>query len=475
MSAATLLERPAAEAEPTQWRLSRYLAASAPVGAQAVRMLYATRTTRSVLVRDDDWQLLQQGRLDALPAELLSTLQAAKVLVPVAEDERAAVVNHNKTRIAEDRSLYLGISPSANCQLGCDYCGQEHENHRMDEALMQGVLNKALHKLAERPGYRHMQIGWFGGEPLLGIAVIRALSPRLQALAREHQLSYRAQMATNGLALTPKLFFELVQQHAVKAFDITLDGAREYHDQRRVTKEGKPSFDRIFNNLRGIAADPRFAGSGVALSIRCNVDGRNHEGTRALLEQLQQADLLRHFHFYTAPVHSWGNDAHLASLGQQQYAAFELELLGRLIDTGRAPSLLPQALKPVVCMSVKQEAELVDSYGQSYNCTEISQVPAYKEVRFYRLGKVQPSAAAAATAPAPAPRPFADWNDRILAGEVPCHNCRILPICGGKCPKLWTEGISPCPPIKHNLEERLLLEMVRLQRRGQLVQGSRSA
>lgn len=455
--------KPAATPMPA-WRLSRYLAASEPVGPQAVRMLYATRTARSVLLRDADWQLLQQGQLEQLPAELLAALQTAKVLVPAGEDERAAVVNYNKQRIASDRTLYLGVSPSANCQLGCDYCGQRHENHRMDEALMQGVLDKAEHKLAERSGYQHLQIGWFGAEPLLGIAAIRSLSPRLQALARAHRLSYRAQMATNGLALTSKLFFELVQEHAVKAFDITLDGAREFHDRRRVTKDGRPSFDRIFANLRDIAADARFAACGAVVSIRCNVDGRNHEGTRALLEQLQEADLLGRFHFYTAPVHSWGNEAHLASLGQQQYAAFELELFNRLIDTGHAPSLLPQRLKPVVCMSVKQEAELVDSYGQAYNCTEISQVPAYQEVRFYRLGEL----GAARAAPAPAARPFADWNDRILAGEVPCHNCRILPICGGKCPKLWTEGISPCPSIKHNLEDRLLLELVRLKRQGQL-------
>jgi len=455
------------------WRLSHYLAVSAPVGRQAVRMVYATRTARSLLIQDADWRCVQQGQWDELPQELLEALQTTKVLVRADEDERAAVVNHNKRHIANDRTFYLGVSPSANCQLGCDYCGQEHENRRMDEAVMQGVLSKAQHKLAERSGYRHMQIGWFGAEPLLGIAVLRALTPRLQALAAERGMSYGAQMATNGLALTPRLFFELVQQHGVRAFDITLDGAREFHDQRRVTKEGGPSFDRIFNNLQGIAADPRFAGCGATLSIRCNVDGRNQDGTRALLDALKEAGLLGRFQFYTAPVHSWGNDAHLASLGQQQYAEFELELFGRLIDAGHAPSLLPLRLKPVVCMSVKEEAELVDSYGQSYNCTEISQVPAYQTVRFYRLGAVQP--APQPVAPAPAARPFADWNDRILAGAVPCHNCRILPICGGKCPKLWTEGISPCPSIKHNIEERLLLELARLQRQGRLSQRSQHA
>ncbi len=448
-------------------RVSRYLAISPAVGRRAFRMVYSTRSARSALVSDEDWTQVQQGHCEALPEALRQSLLEHKILVPESEDEQALVIAHNKAAIRDDDMLYLGISPSANCQLGCDYCGQQHENKRMDDEVMQGVMRRAEQKLARRQGYQRLQIGWFGAEPLLGLASIRSLTPRLQALAREHQLDYSAQMATNGVALTPKLFFELVEQHRVMAFDITLDGAREYHDRRRVTKDGRPSFDTILNNLRGIAADPRLAGCGASVFIRCNVDTRNHEGTLALVEVLREHDLLRHFRFYTAPVHSWGNDAHLGSLSQQRYAEFELELMARLIEAGQAPSLLPKALKPIVCMSVREEAELIDPYGEAFNCTEISQVPAYKEVRFYRLDDVrQPPA------PVARPRPFADWNDRIQAGEVPCHSCRILPICGGKCPKHWTDGISPCPSIKHNIESRLTLEMVRLNRQGRLVNRS---
>jgi uncharacterized protein len=448
-------------------RASHYLAVSPAVGRRAFRMVYSTRSARSLLMSDADWADVQHGRIDQLPSALKTALVEHKILVPAHEDERALVVAHNKASIKSDDMLYLGIAPSANCQLGCDYCGQKHENRRMDDPIMQGVLKRAEHKLAQRGGYKRLQIGWFGAEPLLGIASIRTLTPRLQALAAEHRLAYSAQMATNGVALTPKLFFELVEQHRVMAFDITLDGAREFHDQRRVTKDGRPSFDTILNNLKGIAADPRFASCGAWISIRCNVDGRNHDGTIALVETLREQDLLRHFRFYTAPVHSWGNDAHLESLSQQRYADFEVDLLGRLIDAGQSPSLVPKALKPIVCMSVREEAELIDPYGEAFNCTEVSQVPAYQEVRFYRLDDVRKPAISP-----PKARPFSDWNDRILAGEVPCHSCRILPICGGKCPKHWTEGISPCPSIKHNIEARLTLEMVRLNRQGRLVNRS---
>jgi len=451
-------------------KISRYLAVSPAVGRRAFRMVYSTRSARALLVSDADWSDVQQGHLSQLPAALRQAMTEHKILVPAEEDERSQVIAYNKAAIAADDLLYLAIAPSANCQLGCDYCGQQHENRRMDDSIMRGVLQRAQEKLKRRACTRHFQIGWFGGEPLLGMANIRIMTPQLQELARQHQLIYSAQMATNGVALTPRLFFELVQQHQVMAFDITLDGAQADHDRRRVTKDGRPSFKRILNNLKGIAADPRFADCGARISIRCNVDSRNHEGTLTLLDTLIAHDLLRHFQFYTAPVHSWGNDAHLTSLSQQQYADFEVDLLARLMNAGHAPRLLPKTLTPIVCMSLRPDAELTDPYGETFNCTEISQVPAYKEVRFYRLGELgQPAPVA------PRERPFGDWNDRILAGDVPCHNCRILPICGGQCPKKWLEGISPCPSIKHNIESRMTLEMVRLNRQNGLIHSHETA
>ena len=50
-----------------------------------------------------------------------------------------------------------------------------------------------------------------------------------------------------------------------------------------------------------------------------------------------------------------------------------------------------------------------------------------------------------------------NFNERIRQGEYPCSTCRMLPVCGGACPKSWLEGIEPCPSAKSNVEQRLLL------------------
>jgi hypothetical protein len=50
-----------------------------------------------------------------------------------------------------------------------------------------------------------------------------------------------------------------------------------------------------------------------------------------------------------------------------------------------------------------------------------------------------------------------NFNSRVAQGEYPCSSCRMLPVCGGACPKKWLEGFEPCPSAKRNIKERLLL------------------
>jgi uncharacterized protein len=49
------------------------------------------------------------------------------------------------------------------------------------------------------------------------------------------------------------------------------------------------------------------------------------------------------------------------------------------------------------------------------------------------------------------------FNERVGRGEYPCSSCRMLPVCGGACPKSWLEGYEPCPSALYNIEDRLLL------------------
>jgi uncharacterized protein len=445
------------------FKLSRYLVASDSIAKNSYRMLFSTRTTGTLLIRETVYQELLDGLFERIETTLFERLQKVMIVVPANENELDSVIADNKRAIVESTVLYTAVAPSADCQLGCDYCGQTHSKEKMNNATHDKVLARIERKLRASGSFKKIRIGWFGAEPLTGLKSIYAMSARLKKMADDYCCTYGAQMVTNGLALTPDVYFNLATECGVDDFEITLDGAQKSHDARRYTKRGHASFGLIMKNLVAIVHDPRFNRQQAQITIRCNVDSRNHASTTELIDFLEAQGVLDKVNFYTAPVHSWGNDAHREALNQQSYADFEIDVFSRLLGKKIEISVLPEKAQKIVCMSLQKDAELIDSFGDVYNCSEISQVAAYKEVKIYKLDHLDNQGA-----PLLSERPFSHWNDDIRIGKVPCHHCRILPICGGACPKLWGEGISPCPPIKENIEQRLILQMVTLKQKGML-------
>jgi uncharacterized protein len=416
------------------------------VDRQAKRIVFATRTAEMLLIDDGGWRLAEAGRFAELPDELRATLVELELLVPAGEDELKTVLDRNRLAAREDDVLPLVIQPTAFCQLGCGYCGQEHSARWLNARHQADLLARLTTKLAARP-MRRLDVCWFGAEPLSGINVIRSLTPRLKALAASHGCEYSATMVTNGLALTEEVAAEIINEHEIRTLTISLDGTAEYHNARRHRKNGRPTFDTIFANVTALA---RREDLDATIVIRTNVDRRNCDGVLPLLRALADAGVQRRIRYYVMPIHSWGNDAHLRSLTPDEFAAREIEWFCAMTEQGFPLGIIP-SLKPVVCLAVHPLGELVDANGTIFNCTEVSYVPTYGTPNRFEVGHLSGREE-------PEKRLLlADFNDRVERAEYPCASCRMLPVCGGACPKSWLEGQSPCPSAKYNIEERLLL------------------
>ncbi|MEO1430786.1 MAG: radical SAM protein [Cyanobacteria bacterium J06633_8] len=410
------------------------------------RVIFATRTAEVRIIDDNSWQLLETGNFEELPSEILFDLVDIELIVPVEEDELKTILARNDAATLDDTDLYMVVQPTASCQLGCHYCGQQHTSKMMSQEDQERFLERVRSKL-ETKKFESLSIGWFGAEPLVGLPVMRNLTPKLQALAENFGCSYNPKIVTNGLALTEKIATEIVNELSVSAIEITLDGIAEFHDLRRMQKNGLPTFDKIFQNVVALARREDFD---IELSIRCNVDRQNYESVSLLLQKLASEGIQDRISFYVAPIHSWGNDAHTRSLSKQEFADWEINWFGEMIELGFNTGLVP-SLQPVVCMAVDSNAELVDSYGNIFNCSEVSFVPTYGTPNEYAIdhlsGKKMPGSR----------ERLSNFNEKVRQGEYSCSTCPMLPVCGGACPKSWLEGIEPCPSAKHNIEHRLLL------------------
>jgi uncharacterized protein len=443
-----------------QQKLSHYTIITDPLNSRQDRVIFSTRSAQASIIKKNIYEALIEGRFEELDATDYDTMITNKVIVPADENELLEIITQNKEHIGSEEILYEVIQPSAMCQLGCDYCGQAHTKNYISNSLYDNLISRIREK-AGRKKYRGMYIGWFGGEPLMGLKQIRELTPLLKELAAEFDMPYASKIVTNGLSLKENIFVELVNELKVDHIEVTLDGIAPYHDKRRITKyEGGATFNIIFQNLLDIFNRPDFFDFNCQISLRCNVDERNEDGVSPLIQLLAEHNLQEKIaYFYPIGVYSWAqNEAHKKSMTKEEFAEKEIGWLMELIEYGFNVNLLPGRVKQV-CLSVSPSSEMYDAYGNIYNCTEVSYTPVY-EGSDYVIGNLKfPKETYSKK------RMLTDWNDEVLAGKFPCHTCKMLPVCGGACPKSWHEDMRACPPNKFNIKDKLTLSYIVSQKK----------
>ena len=248
-------------------------------------LVFSTRTEQMRVIKLEDWDFLQKNNINAVDEKIVEELNKIKVLVPSDEDEFVTITKENVDRDEYDKSLYTTIMVTANCPFGCDYCGQKHSSQLLDLESQNLLVGRLEEKLKEKK-FRALHIGWFGGEPILGIDVINNLSPILQKLAETYGVIYKAQITTNGYLLTNDVIKNLIILHNISEFCITLDGVGEVHDKRRCLKSKAPTFKVVYENLQNLIRFSRTLQKKIDITVRCNVDIRNENSAIELARSL---------------------------------------------------------------------------------------------------------------------------------------------------------------------------------------------
>jgi uncharacterized protein len=410
------------------------------------RLLFSTRTAQYRVVGEREWRAIEQGRFDGLPQFVVEDLVRSEFLAPAEENELATILGRNRAAAEDSRSLYQVVQPTAACQMGCGYCSQIHRARALSPEHQDQFLQRVEARL--RVGrFERLKIGWFGAEPLLGLAVMRRMSPKLRELAELHDCEYEAKIVTNGLLLDADVSTELVESHCVRSIEVTIDGPAEFHDRSRPLKGGQATQRRVFDNFVALAARDDLD---VRLSLRCNVGRANADGVDELLRSIAEAGVQARIHFYAAPIHAWGNDADQQGLTPDEFAAREVGWMALAAELGFPVAVLPERAE-ILCLATMPQGELVDANGGLFQCTEVSYLAAYGPDHEYARGRLESPAALDGTERAHA------WSREVESGATPCAQCPMLPVCGGGCPKLWREGHEPCPSAKRNIRLRLLL------------------
>lgn len=271
----------------------------------------------------------------------------------------AAALNEEILESLRTDFMHLTVMPTEKCNFRCTYCYEDFVRGAMSATTVEAVKRLISSRW---PDLRHLHISWFGGEPLNASRIVFDIMDHV-ARTRPSNCAVVSDMTTNAFNLRREMLEKLVGS-GVTAYQITLDGASQDHDSRRLQANGQGSFERIWQNL--IAA--RASDLDFAIMLRVHVDRHTLARLPAFLAQLADAfgDDPR-FSVFVRPIARLGgvNDARLAVLGRRQR-----EALDGLMAQGEARGLrIVGRDAPRVCYAAKPNALVIRSDGTLAKCT----------------------------------------------------------------------------------------------------------
>lgn len=266
--------------------------------------------------------------------------------------------------------LHLIVMPTEACNFRCVYCYESFRLRRMEPGVVQGI--KGL--LSRRaPGLRWLQIGWFGGEPLLARDIMEDVLDHVAGLRNEHPaMRFASDATTNAWELTP-VVLERLARRGLTRFQVAFDGPREWHDRKRVRPGGRPTFERVWGNL----AACRGSSANFRMMVRLHVSAENLDSMGIFLDEYQRefgSD--PRFELYIRGLSRLGgpNDAALPVLEERE---------GRRIIEGlrreaaaRAIRLADMGPEAAVCYAARANSFLIRADGRVNKCTVALEHPS---------------------------------------------------------------------------------------------------
>ena len=137
-----------------------------------------------------------------------------------------------------------------DCNLRCRYCFAGAGAFGGDRSLMSlETGKKALDFLFDASGsIQHVEVDYFGGEPLMNFPVVRELILYGEAESARRGKVLKQTLTTNGVLLNKEVL-DFLNLHDV-ALVLSLDGRREVHDRMRPTAGGQGSYDIVLPHFK---------------------------------------------------------------------------------------------------------------------------------------------------------------------------------------------------------------------------------
>lgn len=238
-------------------------------------LFYLTKKASTILLKETVYKSISDGTISLPDKETLSILG---FLVNDINEEKKSMLHFLDKINSKNTHFNLIVVMNLDCNLSCLYCfesamkGKFCMSQETADLLVDFIKNSFTHDK------KSFNLDFYGGEPLLSVELIKCISKRLQAFAKDRNVDYTFTLVTNGTLFTRKTAGGLASL-GLKGVKITLDGPKENHDRYRPFKSGKSSFDKIIKNIKETCEI-------IKIGIGGNFNKENYKGFPILLDYL---------------------------------------------------------------------------------------------------------------------------------------------------------------------------------------------
>ncbi|HEY2028237.1 MAG TPA: radical SAM protein, partial [Myxococcales bacterium] len=232
-------------------QLSRFVVAYKDV-RPGEHVLYSVLDDRYVGVDDPTLKALDRWRQGSTPSDTVeretqdALLEDGFLVRSRDEDDLRLRAHLDRASDGVPGTLFVTLMPTLQCNLACNYCFQKDfpaftkMSSPTEDATLEWIL-----RLVDERGLSDLQVHYFGGEPTTRKDFCLRSAKILGSAMRARGGRFAWQMTTNGVLLDLP-FAKEMESYGQGQYKITLDGDKESHDQERVYRDGRGSFDQIF-------------------------------------------------------------------------------------------------------------------------------------------------------------------------------------------------------------------------------------
>lgn len=402
------------------------------------------------LVKAEEHEKLQQlKRGEALgDQEFIQYLRDRGYLYDNEQDEQGRLQTRwpEFEEALQETAPQVLLVPTYACNLACPYCYQNGIKEKT-QLMTKEVADAFFEHLTVQFPKRKPFITLFGGEALNASPRQKEIIDYIVKKAAEG--GYAISAVTNGYDLLS--YLDILQQTTVKEIQITLDGPKEVHDQRRHTAGGQGTYDKIMLGVEEAIQ------RGIPINLRAVVDKSNFEDLVILAEDMERRGWLdlppqrfktqvgrnyELFECYAAPSHLLGHAEHWAMFVElaekhpvlKKFHKPEFKGINHLVQTGEL--YLPTY---DTCPACKSEW-VFDLYGDIYGCTATTGQNEYKLGTYFPKYQLKE-------------KEVKQWQERSVLTIPECKDCDVSLICGGGCGAIAKDRLGrvqgpDCHPIK---------------------------